>query len=171
MSHPTATIRPSLQEVAMAQNTVQYQRGLSLPEFFDEYGLQERCEDLVRAWRWPEGFICPRCQGCWHSEFRRLQTLAQPAPSVTPSQSGPRHRASASGTRGPKAIAKRLRARTSVGSPNRHGGSHRGLCHHGPRRRARRSSLKRQRSQAEQFLREQTNGLDSKEDPQSAGSR
>ena len=41
----------------MAQNTVQYQRGLSLPEFFDEYGLQERCEDLVRAWRWPEGFI------------------------------------------------------------------------------------------------------------------
>lgn len=59
----------------MAQNTVQYQRGLSLPEFFDEYGSQERCEDLVRAWRWPEGFICPRCQCCWHSEFRRQQRL------------------------------------------------------------------------------------------------
>lgn len=27
------------------------------------------------AWRWPEGFICPRCQGCWHSEFRRQQRL------------------------------------------------------------------------------------------------
>ena len=59
----------------MAQNTVQYQRGLSLPEFFDQYGSQERCEDLVRAWRWPKGFICPRCQGCWHSEFRRRQRL------------------------------------------------------------------------------------------------
>ena len=30
----------------MAQNTVQYQRGLSLPELFDRYGSQEQCEDL-----------------------------------------------------------------------------------------------------------------------------
>lgn len=59
----------------MSQNTVQYQRGLSLPEFFDQYGSQERCEGLVRAWRWPDGFICPRCKCCWHSEFRRLQRL------------------------------------------------------------------------------------------------
>lgn len=59
----------------MAQNTVQYQRGLSLPEFFDQYGSQERCEDLVRAWRWPEGFVCPRCECSWHSEFRRKQRL------------------------------------------------------------------------------------------------
>ena len=59
----------------MAQNTVQYQRGLSLPEFFDEYGSQEGCEDLVRAWRWPQGFICPRCKCGWHSEFRRQQRL------------------------------------------------------------------------------------------------
>lgn len=59
----------------MAQDTVQYQRRLSLPEFFAEYGSQEGCEDLVRAWRWPEGFICPRCQCCWHSEFRRQQCL------------------------------------------------------------------------------------------------
>jgi hypothetical protein len=47
----------------MAQNAVQYQRGLSLPEFFDQHGSQEQCEDLVRAWRWPGGFVCPRCQG------------------------------------------------------------------------------------------------------------
>ena len=59
----------------MAQNTVQYQRGLSLPELFDRYGSQEQCEDLVRAWRWPAGFICSRCQGSWHSEFRRAQRL------------------------------------------------------------------------------------------------
>lgn len=59
----------------MAQNKVQYQRGLSMPEFFDRYGSPEQCEALVRAWRWPEGFSCPRCQGSWHSEFRRQDRL------------------------------------------------------------------------------------------------
>lgn len=59
----------------MAQNTVQYQRGLSLPEFIGEYGSQEQCEDLVCGWHWPNGFVCPRCRGSWHSEFRRQQRL------------------------------------------------------------------------------------------------
>lgn len=59
----------------MAQNRVQYQRGLSMPEFFDCYGSPQQCEDVVRAWRWPEGFVCPRCQGVWHSEFRRKERL------------------------------------------------------------------------------------------------
>jgi transposase-like protein len=59
----------------MAQNKVQYQRGLSMPEFFDRYGSPAQCEALVRAWRWPEGFACPRCQGDWHSEFRRQDRL------------------------------------------------------------------------------------------------
>jgi len=59
----------------MAQNRVQYQRGLSMPEFFDAYGSVEQCEALVRSWRWPEGFSCPRCQGSWHSEFRRHDRL------------------------------------------------------------------------------------------------
>ncbi len=59
----------------MAQNKVQYQRGLSMPEFFDAYGSVQQCEALVRGWRWPEGFICPRCQGGWHSEFRRHDRL------------------------------------------------------------------------------------------------
>lgn len=59
----------------MAMNKVQYQRGLSMLEFFDNYGSQEACETLVRGWRWPEGFICPRCQGTWHSEFRRRERL------------------------------------------------------------------------------------------------
>jgi transposase-like protein len=59
----------------MAQNKVQYQRGLSMLEFFDGYGTPERCEAAVRAWRWPEGFICPRCEGTWHSEFRRGRRL------------------------------------------------------------------------------------------------
>ena len=62
----------------MAQNKVQYQRGLPMLEFFDLYGSHERCEDAIRGWRWPEGFVCPRrprCQGSWHSEFRRQDRL------------------------------------------------------------------------------------------------
>jgi len=55
----------------MAQNNFQYQRGLSMLEFFDGYGTPERCEAAVKAWRWPEGFVCPRCEGAGHSEFRR----------------------------------------------------------------------------------------------------
>ena len=59
----------------MAQNKVQYQRGMSMPEFFDRYGPPEQCESLVRAWCWPEGFACPRCKGGGHSEFRRQDRL------------------------------------------------------------------------------------------------
>jgi transposase-like protein len=43
--------------------------------FFDQFGSTQQCEVLVRAWRWPEGFVCPRCQGSWHSEFRRSGRL------------------------------------------------------------------------------------------------
>ena len=59
----------------MAQNKVQYQRGLPMLEFFELYGSHERCEDAIRGWRWPEGFVCPRCQGNWHSKFRRQDRL------------------------------------------------------------------------------------------------
>jgi transposase-like protein len=55
----------------MVQNKVQYRRGLPMREFFELYGSHERCEDAIRGWRWPDGFVCPRCQGSWHSEFRR----------------------------------------------------------------------------------------------------
>ena len=59
----------------MADNSVQYQRGLPMLEFFESYGTQEQCEAAIRQWRWPEGFICPRCARSWHSEFRRSGRL------------------------------------------------------------------------------------------------
>jgi transposase-like protein len=59
----------------MAQNKVQYQKGLSMPEFFELYGSPQQCETLVRAWRWPRGFTCPPCKCGWHSEFRRQDRL------------------------------------------------------------------------------------------------
>jgi hypothetical protein len=61
--------------MAMSENRVQYQRGLSMLEFFDDYGSLEQCEEVVRSWRWPHGFKCPRCEGSCCSEFRRRTRL------------------------------------------------------------------------------------------------
>jgi hypothetical protein len=43
----------------MAQNRVQYLRGLSMPVFFECYGVVQRCEALVRLWRWPQPVFEP----------------------------------------------------------------------------------------------------------------
>ena len=62
----------------MAMNSVQFQHGLPLLEFFNVYGTQQQCEQVVRDWRWPAGFVCPRCPArnrAGHSEFRRSSWL------------------------------------------------------------------------------------------------
>jgi hypothetical protein len=51
----------------MALNRIQFQRGLSLVEFLDRYGSEEKCEAALVALRWPKGFVCPRCAGSAHS--------------------------------------------------------------------------------------------------------
>ena len=43
----------------MPMNRVQFQKGLSLPEFMDRYGTEEQCEQALVATRWPAGFVCP----------------------------------------------------------------------------------------------------------------
>ena len=43
----------------MPMNRVQFQKGLSLPEFMDRYGTEEQCEQALVAARWPGGFVCP----------------------------------------------------------------------------------------------------------------
>lgn len=54
----------------MAMNRIQFQRGLSLPEFLKSYGSEAQCERALEAVRWPTGFRCPRCEGQTHSVFR-----------------------------------------------------------------------------------------------------
>lgn len=48
----------------MAMNQIQFQRGLSLPEFLARYGTEAQCEAAVERARWPNGFRCPRCGHC-----------------------------------------------------------------------------------------------------------
>ena len=57
-----------LEEVwAMARNRVQFQKGLSAPEFERLYGTEEQCRAVIVASRWPDGFVCPACGGTRHS--------------------------------------------------------------------------------------------------------
>ncbi len=44
-------------------NRIQFQPGLSLPQFMELYGTEEKCEAALEKARWPNGFQCPRCEG------------------------------------------------------------------------------------------------------------
>lgn len=59
----------------MAMNRVQFQRGLSLAEFFERYGSEAQCQAALERVRWPDGFVCPRCGG---TKFSRVTTRTQP---------------------------------------------------------------------------------------------
>ncbi len=51
----------------MARNVVQFQKGLSEPEFERRYGTEEECRAIVIASRRPEGFECPVCGATQYS--------------------------------------------------------------------------------------------------------
>ena len=55
----------------MAMNRVQFQAGLSMPEFVAQYGTEAKCRRALYRSRWPAGFRCPACDGRRRSQFRR----------------------------------------------------------------------------------------------------
>ena len=59
----------------MAKNRVQFQAGLSLPEFLRRFGTEEQCRDAVMQWRWPSGFRCPGCGHGGHCVLRSRPVL------------------------------------------------------------------------------------------------
>lgn len=54
----------------MAMNRIQFQPGLSMPEFLKVYGTEAQCEQALEAVRWPNGFCCPRCGHAAHYVLR-----------------------------------------------------------------------------------------------------
>jgi transposase-like protein len=50
----------------MAQNRNQFQAGMSMPEFIDEYGTEAQCDAALEQARWPDSFRCPRCGSAAH---------------------------------------------------------------------------------------------------------
>jgi transposase-like protein len=53
-------------EPAMSMNQIQFQRGVSMPEFFERYGSEVQCAAALLALRWPQVFRCPRCASAEH---------------------------------------------------------------------------------------------------------
>lgn len=45
----------------MGRGAIQFQKGLSVPDFQKLYGTEAQCEEALAQMRWPHGFRCPRC--------------------------------------------------------------------------------------------------------------
>jgi len=60
----------------MAKNPVQFQKGLGLYEFLEDYGSEEQCREALYRLRWPNGYVCPHCgntTGCEIKERKVYQ--------------------------------------------------------------------------------------------------
>lgn len=55
----------------MGIDKIQFQKGLSMAEFMERYGTEEKCQAALVGSRWPSGFVCPECGGARHSTFER----------------------------------------------------------------------------------------------------
>jgi hypothetical protein len=47
-------------------NRIQFQRGMSMREFQRSFGNVSPCAAALELSRWPEGFVCPRCESSAH---------------------------------------------------------------------------------------------------------
>lgn len=52
-------------------NQVQFQAGLSMAQFIQQYGTEAKCYRALYRSRWPRGFRCPTCGQRPRSRFRR----------------------------------------------------------------------------------------------------
>ena len=59
----------------MAMNRVQFQAGLSMTAFLQQYGTEAKCYRALYRMRWPQGFRCPACNGRTRSCFRRADRV------------------------------------------------------------------------------------------------
>jgi Transposase zinc-ribbon domain len=63
----------------MPRNRVQHQKGLSDDAFERLYPDEEACRKAWFAWRWPEGFECPRCAATEYRQISDRQLIRQAA--------------------------------------------------------------------------------------------
>ena len=45
----------------MSSHQIQFQPGMSIPEFLSRFGAEAQCSHALTLARWPDGFRCPRC--------------------------------------------------------------------------------------------------------------
>jgi hypothetical protein len=53
----------------MAQNPIQFQQGMSLSMFVEQYGTEAQCEAALLRARWPDGFVSLECDGHVHARL------------------------------------------------------------------------------------------------------
>ena len=67
----------------MAQNRIEFQPGMSMPEFIAQYGTEEQCAAAFQQTRRPDGFRRPRCgsaaRGVIEDGRAKRATSARPA--------------------------------------------------------------------------------------------
>ena len=54
----------------MRKSRIQFQKGVSLQAFISAYGTQEQCFQSIFKLKWPNGFICPKCEA---TRYYRIQ--------------------------------------------------------------------------------------------------
>jgi transposase-like protein len=54
----------------MLMNPIQFQPGLTMPDFLKQFGTEVQCEAELEQARWPQGFVCPCCAHTGHSVFK-----------------------------------------------------------------------------------------------------
>lgn len=59
----------------MPMNPIQFQPGLSMLEFVEQYGTEAKCRRVLYRARWPKGFRCRACGDRRRSSFRRGRQL------------------------------------------------------------------------------------------------
>ena len=59
----------------MAKNKIQFQKGMSIPEFMNQYGTEQKCRETLFKLRWAKGFICPRCDNKTYCQIKRKKLL------------------------------------------------------------------------------------------------
>ena len=59
----------------MARNTVQFQKGMSLPVFMERFGIEQACYDALFRLRWPDGFRCPECGHSSHCQLHSRKLI------------------------------------------------------------------------------------------------
>jgi len=61
--------------IDMAKNKIQFQRGISISDFMDQYGTEQKCRDTLFELRWPDGFVCPKCDNKTYCEIKGKRLL------------------------------------------------------------------------------------------------
>ena len=59
----------------VAKNKVQFQAGYSIYELMEDYGSEEKCEQALFKWRYPDGFVCRECGNKSYCELKSRKVL------------------------------------------------------------------------------------------------